>query len=254
MFYEYHHFGTSEFFYKRYGSDFSFPKHLHQSFELILLMSGCMRVRVDRTQYVLRAGEAVLIFPHQLHELESEKCEYMLIIFSPEIVRAFDRKSGNRVPVSNQLHLPPYLLKQLHELEENSSRVKMKATLYGVCAHMEAESTFAERQSTDDALLYGIFAFVEKHYDGDCSLEAACHALGVSYSYLSRYFGGTVGMSYGAYVNRYRVSRACYLLGNTDKTVLECSMECGFSSLRSFNRNFKLYTDFTPRAYREKSK
>ncbi len=41
-----------------------------------------------------------------------------------------------------------------------------------------------------------------------------------------------------------------YLLRNTDKSALECSCECGYTSLRSFNRNFKAIIGTSPTDYR----
>ncbi|MBQ7900574.1 MAG: helix-turn-helix transcriptional regulator [Clostridia bacterium] len=44
--------------------------------------------------------------------------------------------------------------------------------------------------------------------------------------------------------------KACYMLNNTNCTVIQCALDCGFTSLRSFNRNFKLQTSLTPQQYR----
>lgn len=76
--------------------------------------------------------------------------------------------------------------------------------------------------------------------------------LGYNSAYLSRYFGEVANMSYTSYVNRYKVSKACYILKNTDKTVLECAYECGYNSLRNFNRNFKSIIGLSPKEYRMK--
>ncbi|MBQ8689860.1 MAG: helix-turn-helix transcriptional regulator [Clostridia bacterium] len=75
-------------------------------------------------------------------------------------------------------------------------------------------------------------------------------AIGYNSSYLSRYFKEFTNMTFVSCVNRYRISRACYMLKNSDKTVLECAYECGYKSLRSFNRNFMLYVGVTPTDYR----
>ena len=100
-------------------------------------------------------------------------------------------------------------------------------------------------------LLHEIFLFVEKNFRGDCSVGALAHQVGYSEDYLSRYFMHAVGMSYHSYVIQYRLGQACYLLRNTDEPILQCAMDSGFTSLRSFNRNFSLYIGMTPTEYRE---
>ena len=60
-------------------------------------------------------------------------------------------------------------------------------------------------------------------------------------------------MSYNSYVNVCRLNNAGYLLKNFDLSILECAIESGYKSLRSFNRNFKEYFGMTPIEYRHKS-
>jgi AraC-like DNA-binding protein len=72
--------------------------------------------------------------------------------------------------------------------------------------------------------------------------------------YLSQYFKQATGLSYTDYVIRYRVNEASYLLKNTSQTVLQTAYDCGFESLRSFNRNFKRVTALTPQEYRDKGR
>jgi len=63
-----------------------------------------------------------------------------------------------------------------------------------------------------------------------------------------------VSMSFNTYVNLYRIRKACYILTNTNCRTIQCALECGYTSLRSFNRNFKLLTTLTPSEYRLKYK
>ena len=72
MFYEYNHLGSPDYFKKETGHNFSFPPHLHQCFEVIVILSGEMRITVDGHPFLLQESEALLIFPNQIHELESK--------------------------------------------------------------------------------------------------------------------------------------------------------------------------------------
>lgn len=253
MFYQYQHFGVSEYFCKEYGRDFNFPNHLHRSFEFITVLSGSMTVTVNKQVHTVKKGEAVLIFPNQLHSLQSEKCEHMLVIFSPDIVPAYYKKMQNKEPKNSKFTLNEHIIREIDALSEQSSKIKMKSILYYVCSVLDEKCEYIEAKREDERLLYKIFDFVEQNYAKDCSLEALCHTLGFSYYYLSRYFTNLVGMSFNSYVNRYRISKACYILNNSNCTVLEGAYECGFTSLRSFNRNFKIHTGVTPQEYRKKS-
>ena len=102
-----------------------------------------------------------------------------------------------------------------------------------------------------EELLMKIFSFVENNYRAECTLYNASRAIGYDNAYISRYFKRMTGISYNSYVNLNRLSYASYLLKNTSLSILECSIDSGFKSLRSFNRNFKEHFKKTPQEYRE---
>ena len=96
MFYQTQHFGLSEYFHKETGTNFSFPMHMHHSFELITIIEGSMTVIVGNDKYELKKGESILVFPEQLHSLESSESKHILFIFSAHTITLFlkNQKSG----------------------------------------------------------------------------------------------------------------------------------------------------------------
>lgn len=251
MFYQFNHLGSPDYLKIEKNRNFSFPPHLHQCFEIIVLLSGEMRVTVDRKVSHLSAGEALLIFPNQIHSLESEESEHCLCIFSPRLVQSFAARVAQKLPLSNQFHPDPYLVHALETLEQASSLEK-KGVLYSLCGQFDKGAEYRKSLNHEETLLYRIFSFVEKEFASDCSLLRLSEQIGYDYSYLSRYFKKTIGISFNAYVNHYRLSHACYLLENTSESILQCALDSGFSSLRSFNRSFKESFHITPTQYRKK--
>ena len=62
------------------------------------------------------------------------------------------------------------------------------------------------------------------------------------------------GLSFIDYLNQYRLNNACRLLENSEQSVLECALSSGYTSLRSFNRNFRNRYQTTPQQYRSKTR
>ena len=251
MFYQNQHFGISEYFCKETGENFSFPSHMHHSFEVIVIFEGKMTVTVAETDYELSSGEGVLIFPEQIHSLKSKKSKHSLVIFSSDIVSAYSRKYSSKLPVGNKINIPDYLISQFLDINESSSVIKKKAILYGICSLFDETAEYVEKYDGEQGLLHDIFDFVENNYDKECNLNALGHTLGYNGAYLSRYFKKVTGICYTSYVNRYKINKACYLLKNTNKTILECACDCGYASLRNFNRNFKSIIGESPKEYRK---
>ncbi|MBQ8836682.1 MAG: helix-turn-helix transcriptional regulator [Clostridia bacterium] len=252
MFYQFEHFGRGEHFCKETGENFSFPIHMHNSFELIIILSGSMDVTVGTTKYTLNKNEAVLVFPHQLHSLSSLHSKHILYIFSPDIVKAFSSKVLQKVPTSNKFVIDEHLLALLSMTDESSSTIEKKGVLYSVCASFDKSNSYTDKASNKNNLLYRIFEFIEREYSKDCLLKQLSEELSYDYAYLSRFFKRNVGITFNEYVNHFRISKACELLSNTDNSVLQCAMECGYSSLRSFNRNFKDIVAVSPTEYKRR--
>ena len=251
MFYQHMHFGVSEYFCKEYGEDFNFPLHLHNSFEFITIFSGEMTVTVDDRIYTLNQGKSVLIFPNQLHSLQSRHSKHMLCIFSSDLVRAYFSKANEKVPEENIFLPDVFLINAIDNLLPDSSVIEKKGILYSLCSQFDKSTSYKDKIKVYDNQLSRIFEFVEENFSSDCSLKKLASETGYSYSYISRFFKKVTGISFNEYVNQYRISNACYLLKNTNFSVLQCALESGFTSLRSFNRNFIDALSTTPSKFRK---
>lgn len=249
MFYQYNHLGSPDYLKIEKDCNFSFPAHLHQCFEIIVLRSGEMTVKVGQKNFILKEKEALLIFPNQIHALESTQSEHILCIFSPRLVQAYASKVSDKLPQNNKFIPDDYLVDALEQLELDSSSSHKKGILYSLCGQFDKNAAYDKKQFENDNLLYKIFSFVEENFGADCSLANLSKSTGYDYSYLSRYFKKATGLSFNSYVTRFRLSHACYLLENSTLPILQCAFDSGFVSLRSFNRCFKEYLEITPTQY-----
>ncbi len=250
MFYQFDHLGSPEYLKVETGRNFSFSAHLHQCFEVIVILSGEMEITIDRQDYLLKKGEALLVFPNQIHSLSSGNSKHLLCIFSPNIVQAYVNKVADKLPINNKFIPNKYFVDCLARLNDSSTSVDKKGVLYSICGQFDRTASYKQIETDNKKILYRIFDFVEKNYTGDCSLANLAKNTGYDYAYLSRLFKKTVGISFNTYVNHCRLSHACYLLQNMPQPIIECAYESGFSSLRSFNRNFYKYFNLTPKEYR----
>ncbi len=252
MFYELKHSLAADYCKVESGCDFSFPAHMHHCFEWITVTDGKMRVTVGEQEYLLSAGESVLVFPNQIHAMESAPhSRHFLCLFSPRLVQAYTEKTAGRIPMDNRFSFTTMEWTQdtLRDAADTNP-ILLKGILYTVCGTFDRTAQYRTAGSSTELLLYRIFLFVEENYPTDASLTALSHTLGYDYAYLSRYFHSAAGMTYNEYLREYRISRACYLLENEKITVLAIAVECGFGSLRSMNRQFRAQMGQTPTEYR----
>lgn len=255
-FYELKHEISADYFTLERNRNFSFPLHMHHSFEIILLLEGSMKVCIEKEVYTIVAGDMIFVKPNFIHSLESlGESQHTLCIFAPELIAAISEpliKYCLKTPVIQNL---PLLYRELFEgMREDASIGKIKGFLYmlGSLFYEQLDFSKEDPYAHSKHLLRDIFRYVEENMDNCCSIQNLGEALDYSSSYLSRFFYTNVGMPYSDYVRNIKISHACYLLRNTSESVSEIARQCGYVSSTSFNRNFKQMTGCNPTAYREK--
>lgn len=92
--------------------------------------------------------------------------------------------------------------------------------------------------------------YVNEHLHEAIFREDLARLLNLSPDAFGRYFKSRTGKTLPAFVNELRISRACRMLAETDFSVIQIALECGFENLSNFNRQFRRHTERTPREYR----
>ena len=253
MFYQFNHLGSPDYLKAEFGEDFNFPLHLHQCYEFVTVTSGEMLLTVDNKEYLLKEGEGLLIFPNQIHSFKSQKSKHFLIIFSPSLVQAFNGALIGKIPKSNKFIPNKHLVELAKGISTAFNISEKKGILYLLCSEFNKIAQYEQIRIKDQKPLFKMFLYVENNFAEDIKLSSLAESIGYDYSYLSRLFKKMVGMSFNTYLNHYRLSLACYLIENFDNSILSCATMSGYSSLRNFNRNFKLHFGVTPKEYRAKN-
>ncbi len=220
--------------------------HFHESFEICFVIDGEINICIGRTEYSLKKGGSVIIFPHQLHKYKTESYSKLHIItFMPELIPQFTNEYNHMLPRDSFFAGMDKYKNALYP----SNIFMQKGLVYSIMGSFALDREFeAFSASKEDRLLIKVLRFIEKNYTGECSLKAAANELSYGYSHLSRTFKRLMKMSYNEYLNRYRINRAVYLLSSEGgMQIQDVALSCGYESLCSFNRNFKDFTGVTPR-------
>jgi AraC-like DNA-binding protein len=96
-----------------------------------------------------------------------------------------------------------------------------------------------------------ILSYIQLNYLNPINLTSISSELNISPFYLSRVFTNNIGFRLDQYINELRINYAKHLLASSNKQITEIAFECGFETLRTFNRAYKNITSITPREYRK---
>ena len=240
------------------------PPHLHGEVELICLFRGEMVIRVDGIAHTMRNGDAMLVFPRQVHFPESEEdCSFCVFDFSPYFFPELEQTLFQRVPanpvVRGAMFLPRMrtLFDELVQLctdpdpegGQAASAVR-RGYLLALVSALIAEMPLTKPSRVDTGSMRAIVSFCMENYNENLSLDLLSERLGLNKYYISHLFGEKMGISFNDYINYLRVRAACRYLRHTAHGIGEIAAEVGFNSARTFNRAFVKFFATTPSEYR----
>jgi len=123
--------------------------------------------------------------------------------------------------------------------------------LYLVVSRLLPLLDLQKKQKNNDDLIERILSYIQSNYLNPINLSSIADELNISPFHLSRIFSGSIGRRIDRYINELRINYANYLLSYTDKPITEIAFDCGFETLRTFNRVYKNIMNITPREYRK---
>jgi AraC-like DNA-binding protein/quercetin dioxygenase-like cupin family protein len=96
-----------------------------------------------------------------------------------------------------------------------------------------------------------VVRWIQEHLAQNLCMEDAAAQVHVSPAAFSRFFRRSLGKTFTEYVNDLRCTEAAIQLRKTDKPVATVALDCGFTTLSHFNRQFLQRHGQTPRHYRK---
>lgn len=231
------------------ASNTHFPSHIHYVYEVFCVKKGTATAIIDGTEYILQAGDGLVVFPLQYHSYMVDKdSKIEVYVFSPHFISEFDELVAGKKPL-----FPKFCASDIPSPPGDTSKILcMKAFFYDLCHRLLSRIQLTNSEGSGNILsvLDKLFLFVDKNYDKSCTLSDAAAFLKYDYTYLSKLFKCKTGMSYNEYVNHFRIGRATYLLFDKDRSISEVAFEVGYNSIRTFNWEFQKIMHATPVAYR----
>jgi AraC-like DNA-binding protein/mannose-6-phosphate isomerase-like protein (cupin superfamily) len=123
------------------------------------------------------------------------------------------------------------LLDILNLLSKSTDRRQLAAKDY----HLHNDITPVNRHRIEI-----VHRYVRENLDLEISQAEVAERLGMTASSFSRFFRAATGRNFVDFVNILRVHKACRLLGsNSNASITEIAMECGYRNLSNFNRQFR---------------
>lgn len=120
------------------------------------------------------------------------------------------------------------------------------------CMQITKKENKTHISSSNDHLIQTAYEYINEHYtSNDCTLKNIADAIGLTPNHVHSIFKRATGNTPFAYMMTKRIDLAKRLIMMEQKSFLEISFECGFSSQSHFIKVFKKATGVTPVVFRQ---
>lgn len=255
--------------------------HVHDCLEIGYCYDGSGIFIVENKVISFSEGDVNIIFKNQFHKAQSYKgmtSNWKFVMLEPEILLSeisidslkhiinfcSNNNMLNIIHAKQHPQISNLVFNIIQELETKQEGYKdiVKAYVWAmlnIASRMYKNIDEKPTQKNKEHCLKNnllkiapALDYISKNYFKPITMQQLCKACNYSESSLRRYFLASVGITPFEYIEKVRIQMACILLKTTNCSVLDVSNKVGYSSLSSFNRQFKTITGMSPRMWRKK--
>lgn len=251
--------------------------HWHSEIEIIYILEGGVRAGINSHIYDLAQGDIFLIGSGDSHYFFPVKgpgkrivIQFGLSIFDIAEQEIYESKNikelfskVKKVSCSWDDDVKITFENYIKEIAEEYNKKNegymfaIRARIYDIVALIirripkESESSFENGSHKENLKrLEKVIDYVNDNYTGSLSLKKASEAAGFSEYYFTRFFKKYTGISFHKYLSNFRITKAEWLLANSDDGITQVVYKTGFASIKTFNKVFKCTKGCSPTEYR----
>ncbi len=246
--------------------------HVHDEIELLKVSTGKLKCVVGEEEYILAQGQVLFVnsrVPHYTTPVEGNT-EQLFLQFRIDnfiddsvskigtVLARFSEYTDRQSCVINDCpELCGYidLIQKEFFIREDGYEEYIKAGIYNIIGYLSRHHVIENHnkllENSGIIRIMPVLEYIDKNYYKDISLDEISGVLNINPYYFCRLFKNATGSSFCEYLNFVRISKSEKLFKTNDKSIMEISLDVGFSSVTYFNRIFRKYKGCTPTVYRK---
>ena len=255
------------------------PWHFHPEYELVLVTESEGKRFVGDNISRFAPGNLALLGPYLPHLYRNDDAYYKKnsLLRAKSIVVHFKEDSfGEKVCSLPELQSVQQLLarsergldimgktnrivsKKMNELlvSDGFARWLKLLEILGILSRSKeiqyiSNNVIIGKNKTESARMDKVLHYVVKNFHRPVMMDEVAKMVHMAPNSFSRYFSQRTRKSFTGYVNEVRLNQASKLLIETQNSILDISLDCGFSNLSNFNRQFRSRYHTSPLQFRK---
>jgi AraC-like DNA-binding protein len=262
--------------FSRFKTDFDFPLHYHEEFELNFIQNGkgAKRVIGDHIEEI-DDSELVLVGPNLqhgwfTHKLKGQQLHEITIQFHRDLfddkflqrnqmsfIRKMFEKSLRGILFSKETTesiMPRFIA--LTEKHGFDSVLELLSILHDLSTSRNIRTLSNTSFNNTETISYNsrrvhvVMEYLNKNFHKEVSLTEVAKLIAMSDVAFSRFFKMRTGKTFVDTLNEVRLGHASRMLIDTTQSINEIAYHCGFNNMSNFNRIFKKKKNCTPKEFR----
>lgn len=240
--------------------------HWHDFYEIELVLSGEGIHTINNTEYEWKKGEIHFLRLTDFHKINLTKKGFVHLIqissyaISEDIIKRVSLIPNNIVTYLSESNFQYVnMLCELVEERVNSSK-KYNEMIVNDALNLilnilidSMEVSLNNSDTTIENRIANIIKYMNEHFTEDLNLDRVAGMFYVSKSHLCYYFKNRMGTTILNYIKDLRLAHAAKLVVTTQIKSIDIGLECGYTSVSNFLRDFKKKYGVSPMAMRRQN-
>ncbi len=255
------------------GSNLIVTPHWHDETEIIYVLDGEISISVNGNRYSGKKGDIFVVNNGEIHEILSgyNGAAYDAFVFDLKSMlfaaedlaqkKFLEPVNSGEVLFKNKILdncKMREILEHIKDINENhtySYTLMTKALILQFIAMLFDDKQYCEEKINSAkenkyALQKKIITYIRENLSSRITLDETARRFNMSSKYFCRFFKNNFHKTLVEYITSVRMEKALELLSDTDMSVTDIALECGFSNMSYFAQTFRTSVGISPREYR----
>lgn len=234
-----------------------YGKHSHSFFEIELIIMDEMECIVNGKKYYMKQGEMIFLKPGDVHELKSinnkKVCVITVAFESNTFLGKFDLFKIQNVTwrVNENIQNLFYELFKERDINDEYTNLMLYDILEHIIVFILRNSSVSQSKKSERGITFAL-GYIRENFSEQVTLEEISNQCGYSVAHFSKKFKSVTGKTFVEYLNDVRLNYAVNILSNSNVRITDLAFDCGFGSVRNFNREFRKKYGCSPNEYGKK--
>lgn len=271
-----------EKWYRSYGYDERnqpiLNQHFHNLMEIGFCYEGKGEMVLEDTTLPYENGTVTIIpknYPHTTNGVQnsSSRWEYLFIDVEETLRRLYsDRKREAEliakriskkafcITATEDTGVAELVLRIFKEMRVRGDHYKdavegllkiLVVELFRLNDEPNVDGSYTLPKKTEQMQISAALEYLSEHYDKEIKIADLARICHMSETHFRRIFTHSMGVSPVDYINQFRIRMVCERLKKTNMPIADIALRCGFTSLATFNRNFRKIMGTTPNEWKK---